>query len=130
MGPTRRPWGANRTTYADPMPSDLALAVRHGERGRRGWHRRIPDVVAIVLWIIVAALAILATLRVVAWDALSPLAIANALTPVVYLPAWLIAVVGALGRRPVLAAAALVVGLAQLAFMAPELTATQPLPAW
>ena len=113
------------------MPTDLAHAVRPGERGWRGWHRRrLPDVVAIVLWIIVAGLAILAILRVVAWDALSPLAIANALTPVVYLPAWLIAVVGALGRRPILAAAALVVGIAQLAFMTPELTATQPLPAW
>jgi len=83
-----------------------------------------------MLWIVVAALALVAVLRMVAWDALSPLAILNALTVVLYLPAWPIAVVGALGRRPVLAAAALAVGIAQLVFLAPELTATQPLPAW
>ena len=66
-------------------------------------------------------------MRVVAWDALQLLVILNAFTLFVYLPAWLIAAVAALCRRWWLAAASLVVVGCQLAFVVPELAATQPI---
>ena len=75
-------------------------------------------------------LALLALLRVVAWDDLEPLAVLNAGTVVLYLPAWVVAVVALVGRRFVLAGAALLVVLAQILFLLPELTATEPLPSW
>jgi endonuclease/exonuclease/phosphatase (EEP) superfamily protein YafD len=54
----------------------------------------------------------------------------NDLTAFVYLPAWMVAIVAALGRRPVLGAAALLVVVAQVVFMLPELTAAEPVPTW
>jgi endonuclease/exonuclease/phosphatase (EEP) superfamily protein YafD len=113
------------------MSSDLADVALRGGGSLRGIYRhRIPDVVAIILWIVIGVLAMVAVLRVMAWDAFSPLAILNALTMIIYLPAWLIAIAGALGRRPILAGVALLVGIAQLVLIAPELTASQPLPNW
>jgi endonuclease/exonuclease/phosphatase (EEP) superfamily protein YafD len=110
------------------MPPDSADGTVLGWRVRHA--RRIPDAVAVVLWVVVGAMGIVAFLRLAAWDALSPLAILNSLTILIYLPAWLIALVAAVGRRPILAVAALLIGLTQIALVAPELTATQPLPAW
>ena len=52
------------------------------------------------------------------------------MTAFVYLPAWLVVVVAGVGKRYVLAAAALVIVVLQVVFMLPELTAAQPLPAW
>src|SRR5665213_1036789 len=80
------------------------------------------------LWLIIAVLAALAFCRMFAWDAYAVLAILNSVTIVLYLPAWPIALVAALGRRPVLAVAAAAVVVAQVAFLAPELAASQPLP--
>jgi endonuclease/exonuclease/phosphatase (EEP) superfamily protein YafD len=51
-------------------------------------------------------------------------------TAFVYVPAWLVAVVAAVERRPFLAGAALLIVLAQIAFLYPELAAAQPVPAW
>ncbi|MGD1012704.1 MAG: endonuclease/exonuclease/phosphatase family protein [Acidimicrobiales bacterium] len=95
---------------------------------RRG--RRLPDRVAIVLWAVVAILAAVALMRVVAWDDFDVFAIVNCVTAFVYLPAWIVLVVAGLGRRFVLAGVALLVVIAQVSFMAPELTATQALPGW
>ena len=77
---------------------------RHSRRARR-----LPLWITIVLWIIVGALAVVAVARIVAWDALDVLAVLNSVTVFLYLPAWVVAVVAMLGRRYVLAGAALLV---------------------
>ena len=75
-------------------------------------------------------LVTVALLRVVAWDAVAPLAILNSVTIAVYLPAWPIVFVATLFRQWLLAIVALLVIVAQIMFLAPEFNATQPLPAW
>ena len=113
-----------RVPYACPVRRDLADTLMPRSR------RHLPDIVAVPLWIVVLALAMLAVLRIVAWDETSVLAILNSVTIAVYLPAWLVAAVAAIFRRWLLAVVALLVVVAQLAFLAPELTAAQPLPTW
>jgi endonuclease/exonuclease/phosphatase (EEP) superfamily protein YafD len=81
-------------------------------------------------WLVVAVLGLVALLRLVAWDAAEPLIVLNALTLVVYLPAWVVAATALLARRWRLAAAAAVIVAAQLAFAAPELLAAAPVPGW
>jgi endonuclease/exonuclease/phosphatase (EEP) superfamily protein YafD len=81
-------------------------------------------------WSIVAGLGLIAVLRLVAWDSIEPLVVVNALTLVVYLPAWVVAVGALIGRRWWLAGAAGVIVAAQLAFVAPELLAAAPVPTW
>jgi endonuclease/exonuclease/phosphatase (EEP) superfamily protein YafD len=78
---------------------------------------------------VVVPLAMVATARVVAWDAHSVLVALNALTPFLYLPAWPVAVAAGLARRWAMFATALVVVAAHVAFVAPELAARTPLPA-
>jgi endonuclease/exonuclease/phosphatase (EEP) superfamily protein YafD len=90
----------------------------------------MPWWLAAPLWFIIAPLAALAFCRTFAWDACACLAILNSVTIVLYLAAWPIALVAALGRRQMLAVAAGTLIVAQVAFMAPELSATQPLPSW
>lgn len=84
----------------------------------------------VVGWLIVAALGLVAFLRLVAWDSIQPLIVLDALTLVIYLPAWIVAAAALIARRWWLAAAAVVVVAAQLAFAAPELFASSPVPAW
>lgn len=67
--------------------------------------------------------------RVVAWDSRSVLVGLNALTPFLYLPAWPVAVAAGVTRRWAQLATALVVVVAHVAFLAPELSAREPLPA-
>ncbi len=81
-------------------------------------------------WLVVAVLGVVALLRVVAWDSAEPLVVLDALTLVVYLPAWVVAAGALIGRRWWLAAAAAVIAAAQVVFAAPELTAAAPVPAW
>jgi endonuclease/exonuclease/phosphatase (EEP) superfamily protein YafD len=81
-------------------------------------------------WLIVAVLGLVALLRLVAWDSLEPLIVLDALTLIVYLPAWVVAVAALIMRRWWLAGAAVVIVVAQLAFVAPELRAAAPVPAW
>jgi endonuclease/exonuclease/phosphatase family metal-dependent hydrolase len=81
-------------------------------------------------WLIVAGLAVLALLRLVAWDAAEPLIVLNALTQLVYLPAWVVAAGALIARRWWLAGAAIVVVAAQVVFVVPELSAAAPVPAW
>ena len=85
---------------------------------------------AVLGWVVVAVLAGFALLRIVAWDSLEPLIVVNSLSAVAYLPAWLVAAGAAVGRRWWLLAAAGIVIVAQLAFVAPELLAASPLPQW
>jgi endonuclease/exonuclease/phosphatase (EEP) superfamily protein YafD len=97
-------------------------------------HHRAPGAVQVSLlvvgWSIVAVLGLVALLRLVAWDSLEPLTVLDALTAIVYLPAWVVTVGALIARRWWLAAAAVVIVAAQLAFLAPELLATAPVPAW
>ena len=81
-------------------------------------------------WLIVAVLGLVALLRLVAWDSVEPLAVLDALTLIVYLPAWVVAVGALIARRWWLAAAAAVIVAAQVAFVAPELLAAAPVPDW
>ena len=114
------------------MP-DVAGAIKAGEdcppRRRRG-----PAVVRggllVAGWLIVAVLGLVALLRLVAPDSAEPLIVLDALTLIVYLPAWVVAAGALIARRWWLAAAAVVIVAAQLAFAAPELLAAAPLPAW
>jgi endonuclease/exonuclease/phosphatase (EEP) superfamily protein YafD len=81
-------------------------------------------------WLVVAALGLVALLRLVAWDSAEPLIVLDALTLVVYLPAWVVAAGALMARRWWLAAAAAVIIAAQLTFALPELLAAAPVPAW
>jgi len=81
-------------------------------------------------WIVIAVLVLLALLRIVAWDSLEPLIAVNALSLVVYLPAWIVAVGAAIGRRWWMLGAAGFVIVAQVVFVAPELLAASPPPQW
>lgn len=73
-------------------------------------------------------LAAVAVARLVAWDARSTLVGLNALTPLLYLPAWAVAAAAGLGRRWALLGAALVVVVAHVAFALPELRAARSVP--
>ena len=114
-----------------PKAPDAAVAGETYSSRRR---RRGPDVVRasllVVGWLIVAVLGLVALLRLVAPDSAEPLIVLDALTLVVYLPAWVVAVGALIARRWWLGAAAAVVVAAQVAFVAPELLAAAPVPAW
>jgi len=92
--------------------------------------RRGSSVVVMAGWLIVAMLGLVVLLRLVAWDSFEPLIVLNALTPVVYLPAWAVTAGALIARRWWLAAAAAAVVAAQLAFVGPELSAAAPVPTW
>ena len=92
--------------------------------------RRLPLWITVIGWIVVAGLAVVAGMRIFAWDRYDLFAILNTVTVFLYLPAWIVAVVALVGRRYVLAGAALLIVVAQIVFMLPELTAAEPLPGW
>jgi endonuclease/exonuclease/phosphatase (EEP) superfamily protein YafD len=81
-------------------------------------------------WLVVAVLGLVALLRLVAWDAVQPLAVLDALTLVIYLPAWIVAAGALIARRWRLAAAATIIVAVQLTFAAPEFAAVAPVPTW
>ena len=82
-----------------------------------------------IAWILVGILAVVAFFRLVAWDTFEIFVILNAFTLILYLPAWVIAAVALVFRRWRLATTSLVLVGLYLAFVLPELTATQPIPA-
>lgn len=83
-----------------------------------------------MMWLVLSALLVVILMRVVAWDEIEVFAIANALTAIIYLPAWFIALLGFVSRKNLLGLVALTVVFAQLVFMAPEIRAAEPLPPW
>jgi len=124
-----------------PQPSDAPESTRTGRarhratrRPRHARHRRkrrrLPLWVAVVGWIVLLPLAVVALMRIVAWDSFDIFAVLNAVSVFVYLPAWVVAIVAGIGRSFVLAAAALLIVVAQLFFVLPEFTAAQPVPGW
>jgi endonuclease/exonuclease/phosphatase (EEP) superfamily protein YafD len=85
---------------------------------------------AIIGWIVVMGLGVIALMRIFAWDDIEIFAVLNTVTAFVYLPAWVVAIVAGLGRRFILAGAALLIVAAQLFFVLPEFTAAQSVPRW
>jgi endonuclease/exonuclease/phosphatase (EEP) superfamily protein YafD len=84
----------------------------------------------VIGWLITGVLAIVAVLRLAAWDSLEPLIVLNALTMITYLPAWVVAVVALIARRWWLGGLSVCVVIAQVAFVAPEVLASASVPAW
>jgi endonuclease/exonuclease/phosphatase (EEP) superfamily protein YafD len=81
-------------------------------------------------WAIVVVLGFVAVMRLVTWDSLEPFIVLDALTLLLYLPAWIVGLAAAIGRRWWLVVAALAVVVAQVVFVAPELLAAAPVPTW
>ena len=84
----------------------------------------VEAVLFVVGWLVVAVLGLVALLRLVAWDSLEPLVVLNALTVVVYLPAWVVTAGALMARCWWLGAAAAVIVAAQLVFVVPELSSS------
>jgi len=80
-------------------------------------------------WMVVAASALVALARLVAWDARSILVSLNAVAPLVYLPLWAVAIAAGMSRRWRLLLAATPVLLTAASFVLPELLAADALPA-
>ena len=110
-------------------PTAPPPVVRSGPRHSRH-RRRLPGWITVILWIVTGGLAVVAAMRLFAWDAFEPFAVLNSVTAFVYLPAWIVVILAAVGKRYALAGAALVVVALQVAFMLPELTASEPVPSW
>jgi endonuclease/exonuclease/phosphatase (EEP) superfamily protein YafD len=104
--------------------------ARWGRPRHRRKKRRLPDWAAVIGWLIVLPLAVVALVRIFAWDDLVFFALVNTVSLFVYLPAWIVAIAAGIGRRYVLAGAALLIVVAQLFFVLPEFTAAQPAPSW
>ena len=112
------------------VPGAYATAqTRPSRRNPRGRSAAATSALA-VGWLAVAVLGLIALLRLVAWDSAEPLIVLNAISLIIYLPAWLVAIAALVTRHWWLVAAALVIVAAQLAFVLPELTASTPAPAW
>lgn len=86
--------------------------------------------IAIGAWAVTLVLGFLALMRVVAWDSTEPFVVANSLTMVIYLPAWIVAAAAAIAKRWLLAGAAIAIVIAQLVYVCPELLDASPVPAW
>ncbi|HEX2046931.1 MAG TPA: endonuclease/exonuclease/phosphatase family protein [Acidimicrobiales bacterium] len=69
-----------------------------------------------------------AAARLVAWDSRSVLIALNAVTPALFLPAWVVAAAAGATRRWALLGGATAVVVAHVAFLLPELTAREALP--
>ena len=82
----------------------------------------------IVSWGAVVVLVGLAAARLLTGDSRPVLTAANALTPLLYLPAWAAALAGALRRRRLLVAGAGAVVVVHLGFALPEVLAYRPSP--
>jgi endonuclease/exonuclease/phosphatase (EEP) superfamily protein YafD len=130
-GPGRHAAGRQNPAPApteEPATPPGGVPPRGGRHRRR--NRRLPLWLTVIGWIVTVPLAVVALMRIVAWDDLEPFAVLNSVTFLIYLPVWVVALVTLLGRRFVLAGLALLVVVAHILFMLPELTAAQALPDW
>jgi endonuclease/exonuclease/phosphatase (EEP) superfamily protein YafD len=113
------------------MSQSSEIGDRSSFHSTKNGSRRVLRMAAILLgWVVTTILGIFALLRIVAWDSLEPLAFVNALTLIVYLPAWPVTLLAAIGRRWWMAACGVLIIAAQLIFLAPEFLAATPAPAW
>ena len=127
----RRDIDAARPSKLTAM-SSISGVIEAGETSppRRRGSAAVKAGLLVVGWLVVAVLGLIAFLRLVAWDSLQPLIVLDALTLIIYLPAWVVAAGALIARRWWLGTAALAIVAAQLAFAAPELSAAAPVPAW
>lgn len=79
------------------------------ERPRHRARRAVGTTLLVVSWLVITVLGSVALLRLVAWDTDQPLVVLDALTLVVYLPAWLVAAGAVITRRWCLTAAAAII---------------------
>jgi len=79
-------------------------------------------------WLVLAPLSAVALARVVTWDSRSVLVGLNALTPMLFLPSWVVAIVAGVFRRWALLLAAALLVVAHLSFALPELLAAEDVP--
>lgn len=91
-------------------------------------HSLLAGLIVTVAWVVVGVLWITTVARMVAWDRLEVFAALDAFTLILYLPALPIAVIAAWRRHWALAGASAVMIVAQIVFLAPEISATTPLP--
>ena len=110
-----------------PRPRSHLPAGAHSSRSRR---RTLRILFAIPLWVATGLLAVVAVMRLVAWDDYEPFAVLNTVTAFVFLPTWIVLIVAAVGRRFVLAGAALLIGVAQMTFLLPGVDRRRARPAW
>jgi hypothetical protein len=80
-------------------------------------------------WLIVAFLGLIVFVRIVAWDKWPFFAELDAAVEVLFLPAWLVLLGSLFGKRWWLAGGAVLICAAQVAYVAPELLASSPVPA-
>jgi endonuclease/exonuclease/phosphatase (EEP) superfamily protein YafD len=83
----------------------------------------------VVCWLIVAALVSVVLARAIAWDEWRWFADVDAAIELLFLPAWLVLIGAFFGKRWFLAGAAGLICLAQVIYVAPEVLASNPLPA-
>src|SRR5947209_6031698 len=126
-GRARRCWCGGAS--CPPVPPAARRPSRAWPTAVASFRRFAPALLVAAGWVAVVPLLAVALARVVAWDDRSTLVALNALTPLLYLPAWPVALGAGLGGRWWLLAAALVVVVAHVAFVAPELAARDALPA-
>ena len=88
--PGRSGSGGTLAVMAD-VPGAIATARTRPSR-RPGGPGAARMGFAAVGWVIVAVLGLIALLRLVAWDSAEPLIVLNALSLIIYLPAWVVAV--------------------------------------
>jgi len=81
-----------------------------------------------VAWAVTGVLWTVTITRMVAWDKWEIFAIFDALTLILFLPAWPIALVALWRRHRLLAGASVLMAATQVVLVAPELSATSPLP--
>lgn len=122
---------ADGTLTARPdAPGTIEAGEAAPPRSRRRGSFTVKLSLLVVSWLVIAVLGLFALLRLVAWDSIQPLIVLDALTQLVYLPAWMVAAAALIARQWWLAAAAVVIVAAQIAFVAPELSAVAPVPTW
>lgn len=81
-----------------------------------------------VCWAVVGVLWVVTATRLLAWDRWEIFAILDAFTLFLFIPAWPIAILATWRRHWALAASSVVMIVAQVVFVVPELSATKPLP--
>lgn len=106
-------------------PSTLAPALAEAVPAAARWVVAHPEGAG---WLVTAPLAALAGARALGVERHPALAVANAATHFLYLPAWLGLAIGLRRRRPALAAVSAVVAGAHAAWAGPELRRPPPVP--
>ena len=104
----------------------MTLGHDAGSHGRQdSFGRRLEP----VGWFVILSLLAVAGGRLLFWDGLSVLVALNSVTPLLYLPAWVVALMAVASRRWLLFGVTTVVLACHLVFALPELLAGKAIPA-